>query len=148
VHDLEVVEHAFLEALQRGDMSASGDLLRDDFLITTAGWLAEPVGKRAWLEALTGRMTLEHFDIRLIATRRYGDVGVVLAESSQEGTHDRAPVLDDLPLHRRLGTRKRRMAACNPPRVGTTRAHCHRSVIQTMPCPLARSAIGLPSLTV
>ena len=36
-------------------------------------------------------MTLERFDLRLIATRRYGDVGVVLAESSQKGTHDGAP---------------------------------------------------------
>jgi hypothetical protein len=42
---LEVAECALLEALQRGDMSATADLLRDDFLITTAGWLPEPVGK-------------------------------------------------------------------------------------------------------
>jgi hypothetical protein len=54
------------------------------------GWRS-PWGSGAWLEALTGRMTLERFDIRLIATRRYGDVGVVLAESSQEGAHDGAP---------------------------------------------------------
>jgi ketosteroid isomerase-like protein len=80
-----------LDALQRGDMSASADLLRDDFLITTAGWLAEPVGKEAWLEALTGQMTLERFDLRLIATRHYGDVGVVLAESTQEGTRGGVP---------------------------------------------------------
>jgi len=91
VDELEVVERRLLDALQRGDVSASADLLRDDFLITTAGWLPEPVGKGAWLEALTGHMTLERFDLRLIATRRYGDVGVVLAESSQKGTHDGAP---------------------------------------------------------
>jgi ketosteroid isomerase-like protein len=91
VDDLEVVERELLEALQRGDMSATADLLRDDFLITTAGWLQEPVGKDAWLEALDGRMTLERFDLRLIGTRRYGDVGVVLAESAQTGTHDDAP---------------------------------------------------------
>jgi hypothetical protein len=24
--------------------------LRDEFLITTAGWMAEPVGKQSWLE--------------------------------------------------------------------------------------------------
>jgi ketosteroid isomerase-like protein len=88
VDELEVVERRLLDALQHGDVSASADLLRDDFLITTAGWLPEPVGKEAWLEALTGRMTLERFDLRLIATRRYGNVGVVLAESSQKGTHD------------------------------------------------------------
>jgi ketosteroid isomerase-like protein len=88
VDELEVVERRLLDALQHGDVSASADLLQDDFLITTAGWLPEPVGKEAWLEALTGRMTLERFDLRLIATRRYGNVGVVLAESSQKGTHD------------------------------------------------------------
>ena len=89
--DLEVVERRLLDALQHGDVSVSVDLLRDDFLITTAGWLPEPVGKAAWLEALTGHMTLERFDLRLLATRRYGNVGVVLAESSQKGTHDGVP---------------------------------------------------------
>jgi ketosteroid isomerase-like protein len=92
VDELELVERALLDALGRGDMSALADLLRDDFLITTAGWLAEPVEKRSWLEALTAHMTLERFDLRLIATRRYGDVGVILAESSQQGTYDGAPV--------------------------------------------------------
>lgn len=91
VGDLELVERELLTALQRGDVAASADLLRDDFVITTAGWLPEPVGKEAWLQALAGRMTLERFDFRLIATRRYGDVGVVLAESFQEGTHGGAP---------------------------------------------------------
>jgi ketosteroid isomerase-like protein len=90
VDDLELVERELLDALRLGDLAASADLLRDDFLITTAGWLPEPVGKEAWLQALAGRMTLERFDFRLIATRRYGDVAVVLAESSQEGTHDGA----------------------------------------------------------
>jgi ketosteroid isomerase-like protein len=36
-------------------------------------------------------MTLERFDLRVLATQRYGDVGVVLAESAQEGTHDGTP---------------------------------------------------------
>ena len=88
---LEDAERKLLDALHRSDLSAAAEVLRDDFLITTAGWLAEPVGKRAWLEALAGRMTLEEFDVRLIATRRYGDVAVVLAESSQTGTHNGAP---------------------------------------------------------
>jgi hypothetical protein len=38
---------------------AIGGFLRDDFLITTAGWLTEPAGKEVWLEALQARMTLE-----------------------------------------------------------------------------------------
>jgi hypothetical protein len=60
-------------------------------LITTAGWLAEPVGKDGWLEAASGRMTLDQFDLKLIATRRYRDVAIVLAESAQQGSHDGAP---------------------------------------------------------
>jgi ketosteroid isomerase-like protein len=91
VDDLEAAERGLLDALQRGDTSASAGFLRDDFLITTAGWLPQPVGKQAWLEALAGRMTLERFDLRVLATQRYGDVGVVLAESAQEGTHDGTP---------------------------------------------------------
>lgn len=90
MEELEVAERALLEALQRGDMSATADLLQDDFLITTAGWLPEPVGKTTWLESARGRMTLDRFDLHLVAVRRYGDVAVVLATSKQEGTHDGA----------------------------------------------------------
>jgi hypothetical protein len=67
--DLELVERGLLEAIQRGDIAASGGFLRDDFRITTAGWLTEPAGKEVWLEALQARMTLEQFDVRLLATR-------------------------------------------------------------------------------
>jgi ketosteroid isomerase-like protein len=91
VDDLEAAERALLDALQRGDLSSAADLLREDFVITTAGWLPEPVGKTAWLDGLSGRMTLERYDLRVITTRRYADVGVVLAESRQDGTHDGAP---------------------------------------------------------
>lgn len=86
--DLEAAERGLLEALRSGDPAAIAEFLREDFLITTAGWLPEPAGKRAWLDALHGRMTVERFDLRLLATRMYGDVGVVLAESTQDGTHD------------------------------------------------------------
>jgi ketosteroid isomerase-like protein len=92
VDDLETAEGELLQAIRLGDVSAIASLLRDDFLITTAGWLPEPVGKQAWLEGLTAHMTLEDFDLRVIATRRYGDVAVVLAESRQKGTYDGAPV--------------------------------------------------------
>jgi ketosteroid isomerase-like protein len=91
VDELERVERQLLDALSRGDMNAAAALLRDDFLITTAGWIAEPAGKQAWLDSLTERMTLDSFDLRLLATQRFGDVAVVLAESEQEGTHDGQP---------------------------------------------------------
>ena len=89
--DLETAERELLQAIRLGDVSASESLLRDDFLITTAGWLPEPVGKQAWLEGLTTHMTLEDFDLRLIATRKYCDVAIVLAESRQKGTRGGAP---------------------------------------------------------
>jgi ketosteroid isomerase-like protein len=59
--------------------------------VDAAGWIAEPVAKQAWLDSLAERMTLNSFDLRLLATQRFGDVAVVLAESAQEGTHDGVP---------------------------------------------------------
>jgi ketosteroid isomerase-like protein len=91
VNELEQAERALLDALSRSDMDAAAALLYDEFLITTAGWIAEPVGKQAWLDSLAERMTLDSFDLRLLATQRFGNVAVVLAESAQEGTHDRTP---------------------------------------------------------
>jgi len=91
VVELEEAERELLSALSRSDTSAAAALLRDDFLITTAGWIAEPVGKNAWLDSLTEQMTLESFDLRLLATRQFGDVAVALVESSQQGTHDGEP---------------------------------------------------------
>ena len=85
--ELERVERELLAALRRADVNAASALLHDDFLITTAGWIAEPVGKGAWLRSFSERMTLDSFDLRLLATQRFGDVAVVLAESAQEGTH-------------------------------------------------------------
>ena len=89
--ELEQAERDLLNALSGGDMDAAAALLRDEFLITTAGWIAEPVAKPEWLDSLAERMTLESFDLHLLATQRFGDVAVVLAESAQEGTHDGAP---------------------------------------------------------
>jgi ketosteroid isomerase-like protein len=88
VPDLETLERALLASLQSGDAAARADLLHDDFLITTAGWLSEPVGKQEWLDASSGRMTLDRFDLKILATRSYGDVRIVLVESHQEGSHD------------------------------------------------------------
>src|SRR5512133_2794434 len=58
-----------------------------DFLITTAGWLSEPVDKATWLGEASDRMTLDRFTLRLVASRRFGDAAVVLVESDQSGTH-------------------------------------------------------------
>ena len=89
--DLERAESQLLTALQRGDAGALGALLRDDFLITTAGWMPEPADKSTWLAGLTGRMTLDSFSLRLVASRRFGETAVALVESHQSGTHDGIP---------------------------------------------------------
>ena len=36
-------------------------------------------------------MTLQSFDLRLVATQEFGHVAVAIAESAQEGTHDEKP---------------------------------------------------------
>ena len=90
--ELERAERRLLEALSRGDVDAVAAFLHDDFLITTAGWIREPVGRQVWLDsAVAERMSLDSFDLRLLATQRFGDVAVVLVESQQEGTHHGQP---------------------------------------------------------
>ena len=89
--ELEQAETQLLSALQRADLAAVAELLRDDFLITTAGWLPEPVDKSTWLAELSDSMTLDRFTLRLVASRRFGDTAVALVESEQSGTHAGAP---------------------------------------------------------
>ena len=89
--ELERAERELLAALSRGDLGAASALLHDGFLITTAGWIPEPVGKQAWLDSLVERITLDSFDLRVLATQQFGDVAVVLSESTQEGTLEGEP---------------------------------------------------------
>jgi ketosteroid isomerase-like protein len=77
-------EHAVLEAMKRHDVDALAALLTDDFLITTAGWIAEPADKATWLAGF-GEHQLDEFDLRLLAVRRYDNAAVALAESAQKG---------------------------------------------------------------
>jgi ketosteroid isomerase-like protein len=91
VEELEQAELRLLAALRRADFGGTAELLRDDFLITTAGWLPEPVDKSTWLAELSGSMTLDSFTFRLIASRRFGDTAVALVESEQSGTHAGTP---------------------------------------------------------
>ena len=90
--ELELVESRLLAALEGADLAGVAELLRDDFLITTAGWLSEPVDKATWLAGLLDRMTLDRFTLLdSSASRRFGDTAVVLVESDQSGTHDGTP---------------------------------------------------------
>jgi len=60
--------------------------MRDDFLITTAGWIDAPIGRDAWLETLAGRYSLDQFDYDEVVVRDFGQVAVVLSRSRQTGT--------------------------------------------------------------
>jgi ketosteroid isomerase-like protein len=88
--ELYNAEHAFLQALQRQDLDALTALLSDDFVITTAGWIAEPADKLTWLAGLAEHH-LDEFDLRLLLVRRYDNVAVVLAESAQKGNRSGQP---------------------------------------------------------
>jgi ketosteroid isomerase-like protein len=88
--ELYNAEHALLQALQRQDLDALTALLSDDFVITTAGWIAEPADKPTWLAGLAEHQ-LDEFDLRLLLVRRYDNVAVVLAESAQKGTRSAQP---------------------------------------------------------
>ena len=78
-------ELALLQALQRQDRDTLAALLTEDFVITTAGWIAEPADKPTWLAGL-GEHQLDEFELRLVTVRRYDDVAVVLVESAQKGS--------------------------------------------------------------
>lgn len=73
-------------ALRDRDWPAARAIMRDDFLITTAGWVDAPVGPDGWLEHLSGRYTLERFEYDQVIVRDYGQVAVMLSRSQQAGT--------------------------------------------------------------
>ena len=87
---IEQAERDLLAALQRGDLSRVAAMLTEDFIITTAGWLADPADKRTWLEGLEEH-NLDSFALRMLAVRKHGDVTVALAESDQQGTRAGVP---------------------------------------------------------
>jgi ketosteroid isomerase-like protein len=81
--DIAVLEADVLRAGVARDWEALAGLLAEDFAITTAGWLAEPVGKRVWIEEVSARHHLVDFTIRTVQVRPVGDVVVALVLSSQ-----------------------------------------------------------------
>ncbi len=83
---LTELTNAWWRALRDRDWPAARAFMRDDFLITTAGWIDAPIGAEAWLESLAGRYTLESFDYDQVVVRDFGDVALVLSRSNQQGT--------------------------------------------------------------
>jgi ketosteroid isomerase-like protein len=88
--ELYEAEHALLQALRRQDLDTVTAVLADDFVITTAGWIAEPADKPTWLAGLAEHQ-LDEFELRLLAVRQHTNVAVVLAESAQRGSRSGEP---------------------------------------------------------
>jgi ketosteroid isomerase-like protein len=86
IAELTELENGWWRALRDRDWAAARGFMRDDFSITTAGWIDAPLGADAWLESLAGRYQLDAFDYDEVAVRRYGDVAVVQCRSHQSGS--------------------------------------------------------------
>jgi ketosteroid isomerase-like protein len=88
---IAAMEHRILEALAAADWDALAALLRDDFVITTAGWLQQPADRDTWLTEVQRSATLTDFSVDSVETRHYGDVAVALVSSTQAGEHSGHP---------------------------------------------------------
>ena len=84
--EMTALEHGWFEAVRVQDWELARRFMRDDFSITTAGWMDGPVDGAEWLIHLAGRYRLDAFDYDDIRVRRYGDVAVVQCRSTQSGT--------------------------------------------------------------
>lgn len=84
--ELTALENAWLEALRARDWDLARQFMREDFSITTAGWMDGPVDGSEWLIHLAGRYRLDSFSYDDVRVRRYGDVAVVQCRSDQSGT--------------------------------------------------------------
>jgi hypothetical protein len=84
--DLAALEAAVLQALVNKDRSTLMALLDERFLITTAGWLAEPAGRDEWVQEVLDRHLMHDFSIHSIEERDLDGVVVALVLSSQTVT--------------------------------------------------------------
>jgi ketosteroid isomerase-like protein len=78
-------EYEWWRAIQVEDWDLARTFMRDDFSITTAGWIDAPIGREAWLESLATRYVLDAFEFDEVEARRYGDVAVIQCRSAQSG---------------------------------------------------------------
>lgn len=88
--DFRALEDELLLAMRDQDLGVLDRVLSEDFVITTAGWLREPVGKRAWVDALSSH-SMDAFELHTVDVRAYDQVVVALVHSTQSGTFRDAP---------------------------------------------------------
>src|SRR6187551_1545984 len=79
------LEERWTDALVRGDLELVRSFMRDDFSITTAGWLDTPADRDAWLAHIFERFRIESFAFDDLRVRRYGDVVVAQVRCRQRG---------------------------------------------------------------
>ena len=89
--DFEELERSILRCIVDQRWADLADLLHDDFVITTAGWLSEPASKQTWLDEVASRHLLHGFDLHSVDVRDLGAVAVVLVLSTQRATWKGAP---------------------------------------------------------
>jgi hypothetical protein len=92
--DLRALEDELLRAVRDRDLGALDRLLAEGFVITTAGWLREPVGTQAWVDALTSH-SLDAYTLHEVQVRPYDSVAVALVHSTQSGTFRDTPYTHD-----------------------------------------------------
>ncbi len=89
--DFEALERSVLQCIVDKRWADLADLLHDDVVITTAGWLNEPASKQTWIAEVAERHHLHGFDIHSVEVRDMGAVAVVLVLSTQRATWNDAP---------------------------------------------------------
>jgi hypothetical protein len=70
--DFEALERSILQCVVDKRWADLADLLHDDFVITTAGWLSEPASKQAWIAEVAESHVLHGFDIHLCRRPGHG----------------------------------------------------------------------------
>jgi hypothetical protein len=84
--ELETLESAVLQSIVDRRWESLMDLLDDDFVITTAGWLEATAGKAQWVQEVEASHELHDFSIESIVERSFDDVRVALVLSRQTAT--------------------------------------------------------------
>jgi ketosteroid isomerase-like protein len=85
------LETAVLQAIVDRDWDSLAELLDDDFVITTAGWLGTPATKATWVAEVAEQHHVHGFEIHSVDVRDLGAVVVVLMLSTQMATWREAP---------------------------------------------------------
>jgi ketosteroid isomerase-like protein len=78
------LEAEILDCLVASDMGRLRELLDDEFVITTAGWMERPSSRDEWIEGLAAQHgPLESYQVHSVDVRMLSDVAVVLVLSTQ-----------------------------------------------------------------